>query len=389
MEDGPKRILDQDGKPFSAPAVPSKTIAKTKRARNIALAVGAAVAFAATLITNIHTIRDALFPPEDVKYAVTVETATGKASGGPRVEIPEADRVDYTEVATKPGEELTFEPSLPFKTAEKDGTIVYDNARVGITGLELDFPFPAIDIKIENNSKNVVFIKGATVEVLSVVPDETPLLVEEWHGIGGIIEIVNYGWGSADDTKARFHVTPATNTDTTISKDIEETLGTIEAGGQRELNIKAELGRDTIRAGMFKIPEAALYGNVVNLTGSLGYRDERKSVFETRIATKVPLITTPLGPIPPSYFYDLNLKVAEGKTIKHLDLSQEVQASKTDRFQFVVNPDQSATYHLKVSLDGVGGRLKEFSLAMKVFRPQIAIHSKAIRDTTPLPVPSQ
>jgi hypothetical protein len=342
--------LDQDGKPFSTPSVPSAPkIAKTKRARTIALAAGAALAFAATLITNIHTIRDALFPPEDVKYAVTVETATGKASGGPRVELPQADRVVYTEVPTKRGEELTFEPGLPFKTTKKDGTTVYDNSRIWITGLELDFPFPAIDIKIENNSKNVVFINKATVEVLSVVPDETPLLVEEWHGFGGIIEIVNYGWGAADDIEARFHVTPATNTDTAISKDFEETLGMIESGGRRQLNIRAELERDTIGGGMFKIPGAALYGNVVNLTGSLDYSDERKSLFETHVATKVPLISMPLGPIPPSYLCDLNLKVAEGKTIKHLDLSQEVKAGTTDRFQFVVNPGQSATYHLKIA----------------------------------------
>jgi hypothetical protein len=378
MENENNKIVDHRGNKFEPQSSARREIAK--RGKRYVLALIALLAALAGILSNYQTIKEILFSEENVSVALSVETVRDNASGGPRVSIAEENSIKYSNVAPE-GEQKIFVPQMPFITQHGDITH-FDDSRISVVEWELAFPFPALDIKVANNSKTVVFYSSARILIKSVVADDSPLVYEQWNGLGGMVNLYNIGWGPAVDARADLTVSP---TDEDLKANpviIRRPIGEIPSGKFTVIDLNQELceKEGAIRLLGMRIPAPCdnkkKYGDVVKVVGGIYYTGAEAKKYQTELSFNRPLVSMPLGPVPPSYTYDVEFVFDEGPTEKSIDISQEIKAGSTDRFRIVILPDRSAIYKCELTLQTVSGETQILSFSIKMFRPRISIRNK-------------
>ena len=375
-----KKILDHNGNVIETEQ--PKTKALVSKSKKFIVGLAALLAFAAGVAANYKTLYEIIFPSSKVSYALTIDTVRDNSSGGPRVAISEEDNINYKEFSVD-GNKKIYKPDMPFMEKKNDA-IYYVDSRISVVQWELAFPFPALDIKVANNTKEVLFYSSAVIKIKKVTADNSPLIYEQWNGFGGMVNLYNTGWGAAKNVSVNLLVTPNKEKHKEDPVTIKKTIGDIASDAMASFDLNKELCNNQSKIKIFgsrvSIPcnSVEKYGKVVKVEGDVAYCGEDGAQYHTTLSFFRPLISMPLGPVPPSYTYDIEFKYDEGPVEKKLEISQEIKSGHTDRFRIVILPDRSATYECDLSLMSIQEETHTFSFVLKVFRPRIDIkHNKA------------
>jgi hypothetical protein len=291
------------------------------------------------------------------------------------------------------------------------------------------FAFPALDIKLVNNTDKTVYFHEALFRVRRSRLDPTPVPVIRGTGYNMTITFENVGWGAMEQCLLRFSLhgwsdvesQPHSNDppyEAQLGDILEDSnvvaldeffveagvdLGTLETlcaneGGDKEwvyFPAESPLGdlfddttRLTAGKGARRLPVAAYEGlfakalgpfpdGVARLAGQLDYvqtdHNGAKSRHTIGVMARVEIGGPGLGlPRPPSYSYNVRFDVDGVDYVKRVPISQWLAAGATDRFLLFIGADKSSVHDFDVVLrynDSEHIQSRAIHLALFISRP--------------------
>lgn len=208
----------------------------------------------------------------------------------------------------------------------------------GITSSARPLPgkFPALAVKLVNNTGKSVVLSSAIVKIISSEIPTEPIPVFAARSMNAL-QIDNDGWGDVVDPVLEISVKAA-------GHDDEVDLFAPET---RTIARKTFSACDTIRIAPF-VPERLRNQDAVTVFGTLSYgpADQRKSLkYETTV-----LLDIKAGQaLPPSYAYPpAYFEAGKAPCTIAIDIAQAIEAGRADQFLVTLGTDK--TSHNRVSL---------------------------------------
>ncbi|MEM6485559.1 MAG: hypothetical protein AAF662_11320 [Pseudomonadota bacterium] len=391
------RLVDHQGTPLNSPESRIRRIQQISK-KNF-LPVATAIVFLGTVLANLERILEWLpVPPPESSVTVSLSIATQSGQqGGIKVATNADGLVSYDETHVADHVQY-FAPRLPFATTQ-DGVTVHDSSRISKFALEHAFPFPALDLKIANNSGKVIVANEVIVDIQDVEPDLRPLLIVS-NGIDQLSPMLNFfrqfrngavedpspvtvprvalkniGWGPALLAAARVEVE---RIDNKIPRDPYSTnvrFPRIESGDFVWLNL---VPRPLEGIAAEERAKLAIRGEVeVKGVGEISYDDELGASYQTKMSVLRHYNDAPScnALLPPNYSVDIHLDVADGARVVKLPISQEIRSGEADRLQVIIQSNASARYTCKLTVMSVDGALAELPFVIDVFRPRLHLNT--------------
>lgn len=325
--------------------------------------------------------------PPEVSFNVSLFD-TSSAGGRPVVVASNPWVIRYTAKRT-PG--LSFDAELGYLTLMKAGGPIA-GSRLRREPFEWDFP--ALDIKLTNNSKRTLFFSQAVLRVDSSRTDFTPILLvdENPNNFAGFF-LSNEGWGPAVAARVSYNLlTP----DAIPSFDgpfaHTDSLGDIAEF--RNVSIANALVREGVDLGVVGDPYIGVdwrtderikralgrFANPeVRVAGILqfnGRANPGETHFAVKFVTRVWILKTPPlvgAPRPPSYAYHAMLQPQGNNYAVALNIAQEIKSGDTDRFTIALGAPMSSFHSFILELVyNETGKLSSERIRARIMLPRSA-----------------
>lgn len=266
------------------------------------------------------------------------------------------------------------------------------------------FKWPALDVKLVNNSDQTLIFHEAILVVRESRLDARPVPVIKGTGYGMSVPLINVGWGPMIDTTLRFELAPAEGAGPATSEfvwqvDDIDTLGQkgsmatffADSGVDLEMLERLQIrGRDgdscylspasgigepvpydddapiSLFTGLHRISEQE-HGKLQRLAlgpfteggavmrGTLEYSQNDANGSQSRHANRftanVSFGRPPLGaPMPPSWTYNMKLRSASSDYTVVKQISQTLKSGEGDRFLLNLSADRSSFHEFSLKL---------------------------------------
>lgn len=342
---------------------------------------------------------------EDVYGYLGVMESNGSESG----HLTPWDRwIYYTENRT--ADEVTICPSMHYW----DNILQGKNPMTQISYIWEPFAweFPNLDIKVLNNTNNTLYLTDIVVEVASSKLDPSPILYIKQPAFSSNkrhLALYNDGWGPLKNVSIQINSSPNKNTDFDHF-GASENLGVIEQYLNIDLTQMLHTltgidfrGFDQAVQGSRGWDSADFYGHVMqnpehtpelfrkylgayangfaHVNGILKFDadtiEEQNKHYAIKFSAVVDLYDYSYCgvPAPPSYQYDIELRVCGESYTVRKPISQVLKPGEIDRFNVRIHCEKSARHIMDVCLMDITGRRiqvgKKIQLDMTVPRSGI------------------
>ena len=295
----------------------------------------------------------------------------------------------YTENRT--ADRITICPSMHYWD-----TILYNQnpmTQISYIWEPFAWEFPNLDIKVLNNPNDTLYLTDSVFEVVSSRLDPSPILYIKHPAFSSNkrhLALYNDGWGSLKNVSIRINSSPVQNADFE-NFGASENLGVIEQYQNIDLTqmlhtltgidfkefdqaIRGIGGRsfDDIYSSEFLDVErnpklfrkylGAYKNGFAYVNGVLEFDadtiEEKNKRYSIKFSAKVDLYDYSYCgiPAPPSYQYDIQLRVHGDSYAVRKPISQVLKPGEIDRFNVRIHCDKSARHIMNVSLRDITGR---------------------------------
>ena len=275
--------------------------------------------------------------------------------------------------------------------------------------------FPNMDIKVLNSTNKTLFLSGIVFDVAHSIPDPSPILYIEKPAFASNsrhLDLHNDGWGILKNVIIRINCSPSTNTNF-------DTFGASKALGVIEESLNIDLGDmlhtltginfdafdkalsqlehshdyyidPSVTSHLFKSYLGDYFSGVAHVNGILDFDsdtvNEKNRHYSIYFSAAVDLYNYAYEgvPAPPSYQYDITLRVSDESYTVHKPISQVLKPGEADRFNVRIHCAQSAKHVMNIYLTDVTGRKipVESNVQLEVCIPRSGIQFIEARTTT-------
>ena len=235
---------------------------------------------------------------------------------------------------------LSIQPSMPYLTKLQNRQEVD-----GISGQPFQWKYPAVSIKLVNNSKSDLVMSEIQFEVLNAIVDLRPIpLIHQNRYNVKHLEIVNDGWGSMEDVKLEIagwkrsgddYARPCSEPNELIGEKSEIKLQPIEESFDVDLSklIPAEYRTER---------DACVVGSINYKTAAGGEDDTFK--FRGLVSLVRP---GPGAALPPSATYKLFLPAGKKDYVAVVPVSNQIKPGEADNIVVRMASDKSGSFRLR------------------------------------------
>ena len=294
---------------------------------------------------------------------------------------------------TRSDDLIRIHPSMPYlDTFKRGGTI----EPLSYTYVPFTWDFPNLDFKIVNNGHRTIFLTEAYFDIKTSRVDPTPILVvnqDSYSSNARHFSISNQGWGSVQNFRAYFHLTPHGNrppveppypheawvgdfvesTNVDITAAFEETgvdftglaslrivesswrdgkgeVKYIDGDGEEQIVSEEEFeGRRNCYLGDFQHNAGIVTGELVYDTASADAGIQERRV---RFSAVVHLFNEMLcgAPAASTYQYAIKFDTEGSNYQRRVGISHVLKPGEADRFNLKIGLDKSSLHSFTVTL---------------------------------------
>jgi hypothetical protein len=317
-----------------------------------------------------------------IVLAVVVFTRGGGAGRG---EVPKADITLADEAAgreggqlsltygySREGDKVVIDYEMPYLELLAKGGLIPETEQ---SPRLFDWRFPALAVKIVNNTENTLFLTEAAVEVKAAGVNREPVLMVERAGAYDRLRFWNEGWGTVVDPVMRFDVV---SEEACEGKDFwPEETHTLELESFAEE--QQVVVTDFIPAEILDVKSvqsrASMETKYACVLGTLAYSSEGDRDYRVRFGVLIQLAGSLVKPpVFSSFEYDLFLEAGRSGYTKRLALSQAIKAGEAEQFSIKVGTDRSADFELGFAFQtSTGGVVPANAVGVSIFVPRTAV----------------
>lgn len=295
----------------------------------------------------------------------------------------------YTENRT--ADRITICPSMHYWD-----TILHDQnpmTQISYIWEPFAWEFPNLDIKVLNNTSDTLYLTDIVFEVVSSRLDPSPILYIEHPAFSSNkrhLALYNDGWGPLKNVSIRINSSPIQNADFE-NFGASENLGVIEQYQNIDLSqmlhtltgidfkgfdqaVQRISGCDSDDFWGYEMPDPKHYHSLfrkylgtyangfAHVNGVLEFDadtiDEQNRHYAIKFYAVVDLFDYAYvgAPAPPSYQYDIQLRVYGERYTVRKPISQVLKPGEIDRFNVRIHCDKSARHIMNVNLMDITGR---------------------------------
>jgi hypothetical protein len=296
------------------------------------------------------------------------------------------------------GSKLLIYPDSPLLKAMDNNSIASVNMH-NFCGLSVGFDFPALAIKIANNTSDTIFMSEIVFEITKSALDTAPVFAIDSSsrvsevGLGGI-SLYNEGWASVFDVQIVLTI------DGRITAS--HTLKELDYGVFIDLLARSPPRRHEFDYSLFPFDNYLPIGRFNNvrssdvtkhlnifrrsnrevpIEGNLKFKTEDGRAHEYQFVTDVGFercIQIACSSRPPTIEYHALLDADKTSYVERRPVSQAIKPGDVDHFLVRVGANRSAMFELIVGINDVRGRsLWKGSIDMNIFVPRsMASHER-------------
>lgn len=271
--------------------------------------------------------------------------------------IPPERVIEYQALLERGVQRIVF--SAPYLAQLKAGGPV---AGFNLLGVPFQWRFPRLSVTVANNTRGVMVLSEARVEVLSAEALNEIIPLFEDLSIGRLV-IRNEGWADVVSPRVSLELSDAQRAGEVGLFAPKTVAVDLPSFGERvEIPLEGYLTAALKRSQLLQVVGTLEYGPA----GS-----RRTVQFRTRVSMQVRAAVGML----PSYTYEVKLGVAEGRVVKQVGLAQKIAAGDADHFALRIASDRSARYRLRIDFVTAGGEIiKGQDVSMDIFVPRSPAH---------------